>query len=168
MSPKRQASLFFLVAFFGAASAAYAASVSPSAQDCVIGATRAAVANRHNQAALRSLYDRYLGDPFARQAAKPGNWDKFSAKEKALQRAWAKQRTVAAVPQFLQYASADITVRSQKGRIVYGKAALPKRRSSTNLIWYLTGGKCGFYDLNAGGFSLSQLVGNYQQARSKD
>jgi hypothetical protein len=146
---------------------AAAASVSPAIENCVIGATREAVANRNNRAAMASLYDRYLGESFARQAAKPGNWDKFSAKEKASQRKWARQRTLEAIPQFLSYASADIKVLRHKGRTVYGRAILPNNRGSTPLTWYLTSGKCRFYDLNAGGYSLSQLVGSYQKAKRK-
>ena len=133
-------------------------------ESCVISATRAAVANLNDRAALNGLYTQYLGDPFARQAAKSGNWDKFSPKEKDLQRSWARERTLAAVSRFLKYASADIKVQRQKGRIVYGRATLPQGRS-TPLIWYLTDGGCGFYDLNAGGASLSQLVGNYQKGK---
>jgi hypothetical protein len=151
--------VFLFVAVLGGL--ASAAPVSPSARSCVIEATRIAIANRHSKEALGSLYERYLGDAFARQAAKPGNWDKFSRKEKALQRAWAKKRTIAAVPQFFGYASAKIEAQRQQGKIVYGRAILPK--GSTSLTWYLTGRGCRFYELKAGGFSLSQLVGNYQR-----
>ena len=158
--------LLFATALIGGLCIGSAAAVSPSVQSCVIKATRTAVASRHNRAALGSLYDRYLGDPFARQAAKAGNWDKFSPKEKALQRAWARERTLAAVPRFLAYASAAIEVQRESGNIVYGKATLPGQGSSS-LVWYLAGGGCRFYDLRAGGYLLSQLVGNYQTGKRK-
>jgi hypothetical protein len=154
------ASLVFLVGVLLGGLAA-AAPVSPSVRNCVMEATRIAIANRNSKTALASLYDTYLGDAFARQAARPGNWDKFSSKEKALQRAWAKKRTIAAVPQFFTYASARIEAQRQQGRIVYGRAILAQ--GSTSLTWYLTGKGCRFYELKAGGFSLSQLVGNYQR-----
>jgi hypothetical protein len=166
MSFARHALVLLLVAFLAPIPRAAAAAVSPEVERCVIRATRAAVANRNNRAAMASLYDRYLGDSFARQAAKPGNWDRFSAEEKANQRAWAKQRTLAAIPRFLSYASADIKVLRQQGRAVYGRAILPKNRGSTSLTWYLAGG-CRFYDLHAGGYSLSQLVGSYQRGKRK-
>ena len=44
------------------------------------------------------------------------------------------------------------------------RATLPGKGSSS-LVWYLTGGGYRFYDLRAGGYVLSQLVGNYQKGR---
>ena len=152
----------FVAALIAGVSSVSAASVDPAARECVMRASQAAAAGRNNRAALSSLYDRYLGDPFARQAAQPGRWDKFSQEEKGAQRVWAKKRALAVVPQLLGYASAKIEVQRQKGRIVYGKAIL-REGGSTPLAWYLIGGACRFYDLRAGGVVLSQLVGSYRK-----
>ena len=117
--------LFFLVALLGGMAAALAAPVSPSMQSCVTDATepqsQIATTRRRSMVSTRAIWAIRL--PV--RPPSPGIGTNSLPRER-LQRTWARKRTLAAVPQFLKYASADIKVQRQKGRIVYGRATLPK------------------------------------------